>query len=91
MNDQNQWPSWNTQKSDKINPVAAILSAKEIKLDQSRADFCFKNKELLTSNLVPKLYLGDRYPLEKQREIDRKSSYDGYLYKAYKYWAYQSY
>ncbi|XP_074601730.1 para-nitrobenzyl esterase-like [Brevipalpus obovatus] len=91
VSDQSQWPSWNTPKSDKINPIAAILSANEIKLDQSRANFCFKNKELLTSNLVPKLYLADRYPLEKQRKMDQKSSYDGYLYAVYSYMALQHY
>ncbi|XP_074592974.1 acetylcholinesterase-1-like [Brevipalpus obovatus] len=87
----NEWPSWSTPGSDKTNRIAAVLSAKKIELDGTRPEFCLENRKLLTSNLVPKLYLGDRYPSEKQRKIDQKSSYNNYLYKVYYNMAFQDY
>ncbi|XP_074604265.1 carboxylic ester hydrolase-like [Brevipalpus obovatus] len=91
VKDNNQWPSWTNSKSDQVNAVAAILSASDIQLDRNRPEYCLQNKEKLTSNIIPKLYLGDPYPLEEQQKIDRDSSYEDYLYNVYKYWAIQQY
>ncbi|XP_074603933.1 acetylcholinesterase-like [Brevipalpus obovatus] len=78
-----EWPNWNDPKSKEPNVATVILDAKNGGIiDEYNPQFCLDNIDLVNSSLITKYYPFDRYELDIQRKVDRRSDYRNNLYPA---------
>ncbi|XP_074603932.1 acetylcholinesterase-1-like [Brevipalpus obovatus] len=76
-----EWPNWNDPRSKDPNVATVILDSKNGGIiDRYNPQFCLDNIDFVNSSLIPKFHPYDRYDMEIQRKVDRKSDYTGFLY-----------
>ncbi|XP_074604630.1 para-nitrobenzyl esterase-like [Brevipalpus obovatus] len=77
------WPNWNDPKSKDPVIATVVLDPKNGGyVDTYSPKFCLDNLDLVNSSLINKFHPFDRYELETQAKVDKKSSYTDFLYNA---------